>query len=118
MGGKTIRREPHKLIAFDVAREILKNAGWLNYFNRLQESNEAVALKFLQNLQENHSIVGGKQIEVTEDIIAETSGLPAVGPRWELKKERLQKAMEIFQSEGQSLTVKGKGVLSTTLGEP
>ena len=26
--------------------------------------------------------------------------------------------MEIFQSEGQSLTVKGKGVLPTTLGEP
>ena len=118
MGGKTIRSEPHKLTASAAAREILENAGWLNYFNRLQESNEAVALEFLQNLQENHSIVGGKRIEVTEDIIAETSGLPAVGPRWELKKERLQKAMEIFQSEGQSLTVKGKGVLSTTLGEP
>ena len=118
MGGKTIRSEPHKLTASAAAREILENAGWLNYFNRLQESNEAVALEFLQNLQENHSIVGGKRIEVTEDIIAETSGLPAVGPRWELKKERLQKVMEIFQSEGQSLTVKGKGVLSTTLGEP
>jgi len=26
------------------------NAGWLNYFSRLQESNEAVALEFLQNL--------------------------------------------------------------------
>ena len=118
MGGKTIRSEPHKLTASAAAREILENAGWLNYFNRLQESNEAVALEFLQNLQENHSIVGGKRIEVMEDIIAETSGLPAVGPRWELKKERLQKAMEIFQSEGQSLTVKGKGVLPTTLGEP
>ena len=74
-------------------------------------------MEFLQNLQENHSIVGGKRIEVMEDIIAETSGLPVVGPRWELKKERLQKVMEIFQNEGQSMTVKGKGVLPTTLGE-
>ena len=89
MGGRTVRSEPHKMTVSDAARKILENAGWLNYFNRLQESNEAVVLEFLQNLQENHSIVGGKRIEVTEDIIAETSGLPAVGPRWELKKERL-----------------------------
>ena len=89
MGGRTIRSEPHNLTTSAAAREILEKAGWLNYFNRLQESNEAVALEFLQNLQENHSIVEGKRIEVTEDIIAATSGLPAVGPRWELKKERL-----------------------------
>jgi len=77
-----------------------------------------VALEFLQNLQEDHSIVRGKRIAVTDDIIAEVSGLPGVGPVWTLKKERLQKIMEIFQDEGQSLTVKGKGVLPATLGEP
>ena len=75
-------------------------------------------MEFLQNLQENHSIVGGRRIGVTEDIIAEASGLPAVGARWKLKKERLQKVIEIFQGEGQSLTIKGKGVLPTALGEP
>src|ERR1700733_562626 len=118
MGGKTIRSEPSKVTVSAAAREILENAGWLNYFNRLQESNETVALEFLQNLQENHSIVGGRRIGVTEDIITEASGLPAVGTRWKLKKERLQKVIEIFQGEGQSLTIKGKGVLPTALGEP
>jgi hypothetical protein len=118
MGGKTVRSEPHELTVSAAARKILENAGWLNYFSCLQESNEAVALEFLQNLQENYSIVGGKRIAVTEDIIAEVSGLPAAGPVWTLKKERLQKVMEIFQDEGQSLTVKGKGVLPATLGEP
>lgn len=77
-----------------------------------------MALEFLQNLQENYSIVRERRIAVTNDIIAEVSGLPAAGPVWTLKKERLQKIMEIFQDEGQSLTIKGKGVLPATLGEP
>ena len=118
MGGKTVRSEPQELIVSAAAREILEKAGWMNYFSRLWESNEAVALEFLQNLQENYSIVREKWIEVTDDIIAEVSGLPAAGPVWTLKKERLQNIMEIFQDEGQSLTVKGKGILPATLGEP
>jgi len=75
-------------------------------------------MEFLQNLQEEHSVVGGKQIMVTKEIIAEVTGLPASGPIWTRKKERLQKTIEIFQDEGQNLTVKGKGVLPATLGEP
>ena len=77
-----------------------------------------MALEFLQNLQEDYSIVRERRIAVTDDVIAEVSGLPATGPVWMRRKERLQKIMEIFQDEGQSLTVKGKGVLPATLGEP
>lgn len=100
MGGKAIRSEPSKLVVSEATREILERAGWLNYFSRLQESNETVAMEFLQNLQEEHSIVGGKQIMVMEEIIAEVTGLPALGPVWTIKKERLQKIIEIFQDEG------------------
>ena len=80
MGGKAIRSEPQQLTISAAAREILERAGWLNYFNRLQEGNEAVAMEFLRNLQEDHSIVRGKHIAVTDAIIAEVSGLPATGP--------------------------------------
>jgi len=106
------------LTVSDAAQEILARAGWLTYLNRLQESNETVAIEFLQNLQEDHSAVRGKHIEVTNDIIAEVSGLTAAGPVWTLKKERLQKIIETFQEEGQSLTIRGKGVLLAALGEP
>ena len=71
MGGRSIRKEPQILIVFDTAREILARAGWLVYLNSLQESNETVAIEFLQNLQENHSTVRGKHIAVTDDVIAE-----------------------------------------------
>jgi len=118
MGGREIRSEPQKLTISAAAREILERAGWLNYLSHLQESNETVAMEFLQNLQDDHSTVRGKRIAVTDDIIAEVSGLPATRPVWTLKKERLQKIMEIFQDEGQSLTIKGKGILPATLGEP
>jgi len=88
------------LAVSDATREILARAGWLTYFNRLHESNETVAIEFLQNLQEDHSTVRGKCIAIIDDIIAEVSGLPATGPVWTLKKERLQKIIEIFQDEG------------------
>ena len=118
MGGRSIRREPQVLTVSDAARETLARVGWLVYLNRLQESNETVAIEFLQNLQEYHSTVRGKYRAVTDDIIAEVSALPATGPVWTLKKERLQKIMKIFQDEGQNLIVRGKGVLPTALGEP
>lgn len=118
MGGRAIQSEPQELTVSATAREILERAGWLTYLSRLQESNETVAMEFLQNLQEDHSTVRGKRIAVTDDMIVEVLGLPATGPVWTLKKERLQKIMEIFQDEGQSLTIKGKGVLLAMLGEP
>lgn len=65
MGGKAIRSEPSELVVSEADREILERAGWLTYFGRLRESNETVAMEFLQNLQEEHSVVGGKQITVT-----------------------------------------------------
>jgi len=105
------------LTVSDAAREILARAGWLTYLNRLEESNETVAIEFLQNLQEDHSTVRGRHIAVTNDIIAEVLGLPAARPVWMLKKERLQKIIETLQDEGQNLTVRGKGVLSAILGE-
>lgn len=75
MGGKAIRSEASELVVSEAAQEILERAGWLTYFSRLRESNETVAMEFLQNLQEEHSVVGGKQIMVTKEIIAEVTGL-------------------------------------------
>ena len=80
MGGRSIRREPQVLTISAAAREILARAGWLTYLNRLRESNETVAIEFLQNLQEDYSTVRGRRIAVIDDIIAEVLGLPATRP--------------------------------------
>ena len=118
MGGRSIRREAQVLMVFDVSREILARARWITYLNHLQQSNETVEIEFLQNLQEHHSMVRGRQIAVTDDIIVEVPGLPAIGPVWTLRKVRLRDAITIFRDEGQNLTIKGKGIFPVTLGEP
>ena len=118
MGGREIRREPQVLTVSASAQEILERARWLTYLNRLQDSNEAVAIEFLQNLQEDYSIVGGRRIAVTDDIIEELSRLLATRPVWTIKKEIPRKVMKIFQDEGQILMIKEKGVLPAMLGEP
>jgi len=69
MGGRSIWREPLVLEVSDAAREILARAGWLTYFNHLQEYNGTVVIEFLQNLQEDYSIIRGKCIAITDDII-------------------------------------------------
>lgn len=85
MGGRSIQREPQVLTVSDAAQKILAKAGWLFYLNRVQESNETVAIEFLQNLQENHTVaieflqnlqenhstVRGKHIAVIDDVIAD-----------------------------------------------
>ena len=118
MGGRPIHSELQVLVFSNVAREIIEKLGWITYFTRLQQPHETVATMILQNFQEGYSMVRGIQIAVTDEIIVEVSGLPAQGTIWTHKKVRLQEAMNIFQEEGQTLVVKGKGVQLESLGEP
>ena len=79
MGGAIVRKEPATtalLEHYPVAYQIFEQAGWLNYFRRLQWYIEQQVLQFAQNLQEDHSVVAGVRISVTEEDIAEVSGLP------------------------------------------
>jgi len=62
MAGRVIRNEPQVLIISDAARAILERAGWINYLTRLQQSHETMAIEFLQNLQEDYSMVRGRQM--------------------------------------------------------
>ena len=73
MGGSIIRNEPATtalLEHYPAAYQIFQQAGWLSYFQRLQGYNEQQVLQFAQNLQEDHSVVQGVRISVTEEDIA------------------------------------------------
>jgi len=62
MGGAVVRNEPATttlLEHYPTAYQIFEQAGWLNYFSRLQGYNESQVLQFTRNLQENHSVVAG-----------------------------------------------------------
>jgi hypothetical protein len=60
MGGSAIRNEPATTALLEqylVSYQIFEQAGWLNYFRRLQWYNEQQVLQFSLNLQEDHSVV-------------------------------------------------------------
>jgi hypothetical protein len=82
MGGPVVRKEPATtalLEHYPAAYQIFEQAGWLHYFRRLQGYNEPQALQFARNLQDNHSVVAGVRISMTEQDISAVSGLPMDG---------------------------------------
>jgi hypothetical protein len=66
--------------------QVFENAGWNVYFDRLKGSNEEIATEFALNLREGSSRVRGIEIPVTEEAIAEVSGLPQNGQVMVFKK--------------------------------
>jgi hypothetical protein len=93
MGGSTIRNEPATttlLERYPVVYQIFEQAGWLNYFRRLQWYNEQQVLQFAVNLQEDHFVVNGVRISVTKENIEEVSGLPTDDTRIFSRKAHYQ----------------------------
>jgi hypothetical protein len=121
MGGSIIRNEPATtalLEQYPVAYQIFEQAGWLNYFLRLQWYNEQQVLQFAQNLQEDHSVVAGVRISVTEEDIAEVSGLPRNGTRVFSRKHIIGDVQQSFFLAGERIVLKGRGVQLSSLPPP
>ena len=90
MGGSAIRYEPGSITLLELfpeACQIFQQAGWLTYFERLGEFDPQQVLEFAQNFQDDYSVVQGVRISVTEEDIAQFSGLPVTGARWFSRKK-------------------------------
>ena len=61
---------------------IFQAAGWTEFFQCLNGFHRETALHLALNLTETHLEVWGLHIEVSEDIVAEVTGLPQVGRAW------------------------------------
>jgi hypothetical protein len=121
MGGSAIRNEPATttlLERYPAAYQIFEQAGWLNYFRRLQWYNEQQVLQFALNLQEDHSVVNGVRISVTEEDIAEVSGLPTDGTRIFSRKHIIRGAQQNFFLPEERIIFKGRGVQLSSLPPP
>jgi hypothetical protein len=121
MGGSVIRYEPATTALLELypeAYQIFLQAGWLGYFQRLQGFDQQQVLQFAQNLQEDHSIVQGVQISVTEEDIAQVSGLPTNGIRMFSRKHIILNAQQDFLLPGEQIEPKGRGVRLSSLPPP
>ena len=82
MGGRSMQHEPEDTTRVQNNQEVWKvfeNAGWNVYFDRLKGSNEEIVTEFTLNLREGSSWVREIEILVTEEAIAEVSGLSQNG---------------------------------------
>jgi hypothetical protein len=121
MGGPVVRKEPATtalLEHYPAAYQIFEQAGWLQYFRRLQGYNEPQTLQFARNLQDNHSVVAGVRISVTEQDISEVSGLPMDGTRQFSRKHIIGDVQQSFFLAGERRIPKGRGVQLTSLPPP
>jgi hypothetical protein len=121
MGGPVVRKEPATtalLEHYPAAYRIFEQAGWLQYFRRLQGCNESQTLQFARNLQDNHSIVAGVRISVTEEDIATVSGLPMDGTRQFSRKHVIGDVQQSFFLAGKRRVPKGRGVQLSSLPPP
>jgi hypothetical protein len=113
MGGPIIWYKPTTIALLEIYPEVYQiflQAGWLGYFKRLQEFDQQQVLQFAQNLEEDHSIVQGVQIPVTEEDIAQVSGLPVIGIRWFSRKHIILNAQQDFLLLGEQIEPKGRCV--------
>jgi hypothetical protein len=118
MGGRSVRWEPTLLQVTEHAREILHHLGWTEYFNRLQGYDTDITIEFFQKLQGETSMVRDIRIPVTQEIVAEVTGLPNTGIQWSGRYTMLKEAVESFVDPGEELDKKGKGLNPNTLSEP
>jgi hypothetical protein len=121
MGGPVVRKEPATtalLEHYPAAYQIFEQAGWLQYFRRLQGYNESQTLQFARNLQDNHSVVAGVRISVTEQDISAVSGLPMDGTRQFSRKHIIGDVQQSFFLAGERRVPKGRGVQLSSLPPP
>ena len=121
MGGPTIRHEPGLIALLELfpdVYQIFQQAGWVGYFERLQEFDPQQVLEFAQNLQEDHSTVQGVWIPVSEGYIAQVSGLSVTGTLWFSRKHIILNAQQDFLLPGEHVELKGRGVGLHSLPPP
>ena len=56
--------------------QVFRDARWIEYFQKLEGSDEAIAIEFAQNLNDHQTHVRGLQIQVTEEVISRVTTLP------------------------------------------
>ena len=121
MGGNLITHEPATTTLLELypeAYQIFLHAGWLDYFRRLPDFDPQQVLEFACNLTEGFSVFQGVKIPVTEEIIAQVTGLPTKGTRWFSRKHLILNAQQNFLQPGENVEPKGRGVALQSLPQP
>lgn len=67
---------------YHMCRKMFKEMGWHHFFAKFLGFNDKVALQFAQSFDCRLDRVGNMEIEVTEETLANATGLPRTGEHW------------------------------------
>jgi hypothetical protein len=70
------------LLLFDNARKDLEDNGWLTFVQRFEGFNLFFAQQFTLSFDGYRAKVGDIQLEINEEFISSSIGLPSSGQRW------------------------------------
>ena len=73
------RLEPKEFNSTDLHErclEIFENKQWINFFEKFNGHNEQVSMAFAETFNGEIARVGNLQIRLSEDILAQVTGLP------------------------------------------
>lgn len=117
--GLIVRIEPigtKYLEGYPQIREILQQAGWLQFLEKFSGFHKEVTKTFARSFNGAEVEVGDIKFTVTKAFIAEATGLPRQGERWFKNREFHNEAWkQILKSPGMDVTVFKKGILSSAL---
>lgn len=99
MGGKRKRVEPPSCAEWRKKTEvwdILRRGNFTDYMERLKGNNPAITHQFVKSWKDGSVLVGNQRMEVTEDIIAEATGLALDGTNFYRERKLSDKAIGDF----------------------
>ena len=83
--GKTNRAEPSDMSwvqTFPNRGRLFLEAGWLDYFEKINGHHTEVSYKFAQGLEKDIVTFDTLKIELTRELIVEAMGIPDEGEYW------------------------------------
>ena len=95
----TARMEPATFNSNDIHEsclEIFANKQWINFFEKFNGHNEQASLAFAETFDGERVRVGNLQFRLSEDILAQVTGLPQQGERFFKTKQFKEKVWMPF----------------------
>ena len=99
MGGKRQRVEPGSCMEWmkkDEVWEILSRGNFTGYMEKLNGGNPTITQQFLKSWKEGSIMVGNQRMEVTEEVIAEATGLELEGLNFYREHKLSDRAVDDF----------------------
>ena len=85
LGGLICRLEPDNtqwIMQYPRSAELMRNAGWFSFCEKLQGYHTQVTRVFIKNYKEGMVQLKSLKTMVNEESIVEAIGVPAQGERW------------------------------------